>query len=72
MKFGEKQCELKAEDEATFYSLVKIKALVLVSKNTEERMFVVDPGASMYVMIKKELSSDEMTLCGGPENLQWK
>ena len=52
--------ELKAEDKATFYSLVEIKALVLVSKNTEERMYVVDSGASMHMMSKKDLSSDEM------------
>ena len=37
--------ELKAEDKATFYSPVKIKTPVLVSKNTEERVFVVDSGA---------------------------
>ena len=31
-----------------------------VSKNTEERMFVVDSGASMHMLSKKDLSSDEM------------
>ena len=31
-----------------------------VSKNTEERMFVVDLGASMHMLSKKDLSSDEM------------
>ena len=39
MGFGEKIWKLKAEDKATFHSPVEIKALVLVSKNTEERMF---------------------------------
>ena len=33
---------------------------MLVSKNTEERMFVVDSGASMQMLSKKDLSSDEM------------
>ena len=45
--------KLKAEDKATFYSLVEIKAPVLVSKNTEEHMFVVDSGASMHMLRKK-------------------
>ena len=58
MEFG----ELKAEDKATFYSLVDIKAPVLVSKNTEERMFVVDSGASMHMLSKKDLRSDEMDI----------
>ena len=33
---------------------------MLVSKNTEERMFVVDSGASMHMLSKKDLSSEEM------------
>ena len=49
-----------AEDKATFYSPVEIKAPVLVSQNTEERMFVVDSGASMHTLSKKDLSSDGM------------
>ena len=52
--------QLKADDKATFYSPVEIKAPAPVSKNTEERMFVVDPGASMHMLSKKDLSSDEM------------
>ena len=52
--------KLKAEDKATFYSPVETKALVLVSKNTEERMFVVDSGASVHMLSKKDISSDEM------------
>ena len=52
--------KLKAEDKATFCSPVKIKAPVLVSKNTEERVLVVDSGASMHMQSKKDLSSDEM------------
>ena len=52
--------KLKAKDKATFYSLVKIKAPVLVTQKTEERMFVVDSGASIHMLSKKDLSSDEM------------
>ena len=52
--------KLKAEDKAAFYSPVEIKALVLVSKNTEERMFAVDSRASMHMLSKKDLSSDEL------------
>ena len=35
-------------------------APVLISKNPEDRMFVVDSGASMHMLSKKDLSSDEM------------
>ena len=52
--------KLRAEDNAAFYSLVKMNAPMFVSKNTEERMFVVDSGASLHVLSKKDLSSDEM------------
>ena len=52
--------KLKAEDKATFYSLVDIKAPMLVSKNTAESMFVVDSGASMHMLSKKDSSSDEL------------
>ena len=60
MGFGEKTYQLKAEDKAKFYCLVKIKAPGLVSKNTEERMCAVDSGASLHVLSKKDLRSDEM------------
>ena len=53
--------KLKADDKATFYSSVKVKAPALGSKNTEECMFVVDSGASMHMLSKKDLSSDEMS-----------
>ena len=33
---------------------------MLVSNNTEERMFVVDSGASMHMLSKKDPSSDEV------------
>ena len=40
--------KLKAEDKASF------------SQKTEERMFVVDSGASMHMLSKKDIRSDEM------------
>ena len=46
--------KLKAEGKATFYSLVERKAPALVSKNAEERMFVVDSRASMHMLSKKD------------------
>ena len=59
MEFGEKKLYMfKAEDKATF------------SQKTEERMFVVDSGTSMHMVSKKDLSSDEMDTCGGPETQQ--
>ena len=33
---------------------------MLVSKNTEERMFVVDSGPSMHMLSMKDFRSDEM------------
>ena len=56
----EKYTSLKNADKATFYSPVETKAAVLVSRNTEVRMFVVDSGASMHMLRKKDLSSDDM------------
>ena len=58
---------LKKAGKATFYSLVE--AAVLVSRNTDERMFVVDSGASMHMLSKKDLSSDEMDTFRRSRNL---
>ena len=43
-----------------FYSPVDIVAPRLVSKSTEDRTFAVDSGASMYMLSKKDLSSQEL------------
>ena len=53
-------CKLKADDKATFYSPVDIVAPGLVSQSTEDRMFVVDSGASMHMLNRKDFSSDEL------------
>ena len=52
--------QLKADDKATLNFPVNIKARVLVSRNTEERVFVVDSGASMHMLSKKDFRSDEL------------
>ena len=61
MGFGENIYKLKNADKATFYSL--IEAMVMpapASKSPDEQEFVVESGASMHVMGKKDLSSDEL------------
>ena len=50
----------KPRTRAAFHSPVEIKTQVLVSKNTEGRVFVGNLGASMHMLSKKDLSSDEM------------
>ena len=60
MGFGKRYISSKANDKAKFYSPVDTIAQGLVSKSTEDRMFVVDSGASMHMLSKKDLSSDEM------------
>ena len=56
----EKIYKLIPDDKATCYSSVDIAAPVLVSKSTEDRMFVVGSGASMHMLSKRDLSSDEL------------
>ena len=41
---------------------------MLVSRNTEDPMFVVDSGAAMHMLSKKDLSSDEMDTLGRSRN----
>ena len=58
--FGENIYKLKNADKATFY--IPIEARVMpapTSKKPKERKFVVDSGASVHMMSKKDLSSDE-------------
>ena len=59
--------ELKADDKLRFYSPEKNKGAGASLQKTKERMFVVDLGASMHMLTKKDLSSDELdTLCTSP------
>ena len=53
--------KLQNNDKTTFYSPAETRAAsVLISRNLEDRIFVVDSGVSMPMLSKKDLSSDEM------------
>ena len=53
--------KLKNVDKATFYSPIEAKIMPApTSKRPKEREFVVDSGASLNMMSKKESSSEEM------------
>ena len=54
--------KLKNSDKATFYVPGEVKGMstLITSKRFEEQKFVVDSGASMHMMSKKELSSKEL------------
>ena len=52
---------LKNTDKATFYFRIEARAMLApTSTSPEERGFVVDSGASMHMLSKKVLSSDEL------------
>ena len=53
--------KLKEKDKATFYSPVEEWVLPAAStKEPEEREFVVDSGASMHMVSKRDLNSAEL------------
>ena len=54
--------KLNNECKAAFYVPGEVKGMStpITSKNTEEREFVVDSGASMHMMSKKDSSSNEL------------
>ena len=53
--------KFKNKNKATFFSPSEVWSLPAPSsKKLEEREFVVDSGASMHMLSKKDLSSDEM------------
>ena len=60
--FGESIYKLKNSDKTTFYipGEAKVMSTPIASKRPEEREFVVGSGASMHMMSKQELSSEEM------------
>ena len=51
---------LKERDRATFFSPSENRCLPASSVQPEEREFVVDSGASMHMISKKDLSEAEM------------
>ena len=50
----------KNKDETALYSPVEVKAPVLFQKSLDERVFVVDSGASMHMLRKRDLKPVEM------------
>ena len=65
--------EFKNSDKTTFYISgdAKVMSTPITSKRPEEQEFVVDSGASMLMMSKKELRSEDMcTVKKSPETLQ--
>ena len=58
---GENVCKLTNADKATSHTSIEAKVMfVPTSKSSEEREFVVDSGASMHMMSKWALSSEEL------------
>ena len=53
-------CKVKEKDKTTFYSASEEWVMLVASKKEpEEREFVVDSGASMHLVSKKDLNSAE-------------
>ena len=52
--------KLKEKNKATFFSPSESRCLPASTLNPEEREFVVDSGASMHMISRKELSDAEM------------
>ena len=52
--------KLKEHERATFFSLSENRCLPASTLKPEEREFVVDSGASMHMISKKDLNSSEM------------
>ena len=55
-----KSLKLKEQDRATFFSLLENRCLPASTLKLEEGEFVVDSGASMHMIGKKDLSDAEM------------
>ena len=59
-KLAKSVLKLKEHERATFFSLSENRCLPASSLKPEEREFVVDSGASMHMISKKNLSDAEM------------
>ena len=57
---GQKCVNLKEHERATFFSPSENRCLPASNLKPEEREFVVDSGASMHMISKKDLSDAEM------------
>ena len=59
-KLAKNVFELREHDRTTFFSLSENRCLPASTLKPEEREFVVDSGASMHMISKKDLSNAEM------------
>ena len=59
-KLAKNVLKLKEHERATFFSPSENRCLPASNLNPEEREFVVDSGASMHMISKKDLSDAEM------------
>ena len=59
-KLAKSVLKLKKHERATFFSPSENRCLPVSNLNPEEREFVVDSGASMHMISKKDLSDAEM------------
>ena len=59
-KLAKSVVKLKEKNKATFFSLSENRCLPASTLKLEEREFVVDSGASMHMISKKDLSDAEM------------
>ena len=59
-KLAKSVLKLKEKDKATFFSPSENRCLPASTHKTEDREFVVDSGASMHMISKKDLNSAEM------------
>ena len=59
-KLAKNITKLKAKNQATFFSPSENRCLPASTLRPEEREFVVDSGASMHMISKKDLNSAEM------------
>ena len=57
---GQKRVKLKEQERATFFSPSENRCLPASNLKPEEREFVVDSGASMHMISKKDLNDAEM------------
>ena len=61
-KLAKSVFELKEKNRATFFSLWENRCLLASTLKPEEREFVVDSGASMHMISKKDLNDAEMDI----------
>ena len=59
-KLAKSVLNVKEQERATFFSLLENQCLLASTLKHDERDFVVDSGASMHMISKKDLNSAEM------------